>query len=174
MFNFRNEVFVCNKSELLDCNNWSFFKEKGINTILLCCEYIDVEIYNHHTLSKHLTENKIKIKSLFDTQTLIESTVGVYKKSDEFKLIRNELREKQMTSTNVLEDVLKTKEPLLLVCNKNNKMSPTIFLMIQKHRYGIEDISVVDRIVSGKTMESNFRRKEILKCYDQFIQPSFS
>jgi hypothetical protein len=115
-------------------------------------------------------ENDIGMDVIFDTKNLIYQTRFKIKGTEEFSKIRDELRAQAIKTTPILKNLANFEGNILLVCNKMNKMSPVFCLIIENIKNNRSSNFILDALPeSGKNMTHVQRTKNILKCYNMFM-----
>ena len=171
MIHVKDNIFLVEKNFLFNQNNYIKLKENGIKRILVCTEYIDKDIIKDVNLFKFIRDADIELLWVFDTDLLISKTKNVMKGTPSFKEIRDALRLKQLSCSDIFRRCSTDgQKNTLLVCNKMNKMSPVFYLLIENAKSAQDDFDFFDRMDDFPNLKSNVTRKQkvanIMECYN--------
>jgi len=167
MFHVKDNIYLSDKTFLLNFENRRDLIKNDIRRILICTEYIETEILKDESLCKFLTTSNISIDWVFDTERLIRETRFKMKGTQDFNRIRDELRCVAIKTTPIFKELSQFNGNILLVCNKMNKMSPVFCLLIENLKSNRSPSFILDSLPeSKKSIESELRRARILECYN--------
>lgn len=167
MINIKDNIFLSEKTFILNEKNHKELVKNSIKRILVCTEYIDAEILKNEPLCKFLTKENIVINFAFDTKELIFQTRFKMKGTEEFNDIRDALRKKQLRENSIIKELSTFCGNILLVCNKTNKMSPVFSLLIENYKTGKYSDALIDSLPpTDKKIMPVQRAKDIVKYYN--------
>lgn len=135
MIHIKDNIYLADKSAILSKHGRDELEKNKIKTILLCTEYIDLEVLRNKEAAEFILKNKIKLNVLFDTQKLIHETRLLMKGTEIYKSVRDDLRRDTLKRSDLLKRISDIgDERIVLICNHLNKMSPIIYLMLENYR----------------------------------------
>lgn len=150
MIYIKDNIYLAPADFLLNESNLPKLKENSIKKIVLCTEYIDLILMKNQKLAEFILYHDISFEPIFDTNRLILEANHLKKGTIDHKNLRNEIRYSILRDGKILRVISEYKDGnILLVCNKINKMSPVICLLIEKFRNGKLSDSIVDSIVDS-------------------------